>query len=269
VTPEHAVSPALSIDLHSNIPYYVQLIDLIKELIHSKAWRPGSRIPSELELCQSYGISRTVVRQALNDLRIQGLITSRRGKGAFVAEPKINEDLAQKLTGFYQDMVERGMTPRTQVLHQRVVPCPEKIAGHLQVAAGSPVIDICRLRSVEDSPIQLVTSFLRYDLCPELATVDLTNRSLYAYLEAECGLFIVRGRRLIEAVAANELEARLLQVERGAPLVKFESICYVEDGRPVEFFSAVHRGDRSRFEVELVRNPSLVGAVETISLPGR
>ncbi len=244
----------LSIDFNSNIPYYVQLIAVIKSMIQGKVWKPGAKIPGELELCNTYGVSRTVVRQALRELELEGLVTARKGKGTFVTEPKINESLAQKLTGFFEDMVERGLRPSTEVLHHRVIACPETIAAHLQIAPGSQVIDIHRMRSVEDAPIQLVTSYIPYAICPKLATVDLTDRSLYEFLESECGLFIVRGRRFIEAVAANEMEARLLQVERGAPLVMLDSISYLEDGRPIEYYHAVHRGDRSRFEVELVRS---------------
>ena len=245
---------ASSIDFHSNIPYYVQLMDLIKQRIRGRAWKPGTKIPGELELCSDYGVSRTVVRQALRELQLQGFVAARKGKGTFVTEPKIDESLAQKLTGFYDDMVARGLRPITRVLHQRVVACPERIAGYLQVAVGSPVIDIYRVRSVEGAPIQLVTSFIPSALCPQLATVDLTNRSLYAFLEKDCGLFIVRGRRVLEAVAANEVEAKLLQVERGSPLIMLDSISFLEDGRAVEYFHALHRGDRSRFEVELVRS---------------
>jgi len=267
MTMEHTSLNNLSIDFKSNIPYYVQLNDLIKEMIQGKIWKPGTKIPGELELCNSYGVSRTVVRQALRELELAGLLVRRKGKGTFIAEPKINESLAQKLTGFYEDMVERGLKPVTQVLHHKVISCPDRIAEYLQIAPGTQVIDINRIRSVEDAPIQLVNSFIPYDLCPKLATVDLTNRSLYEYFEKECGLFIVRGRRLIEAVAANELEAKLLQVERGSPLVKLESISYLEDGRPVEYYHAVHRGDRSRFEVELVRSRNSEQILETSNLP--
>jgi GntR family transcriptional regulator len=267
MTLEHTAPSSLSIDLNSNIPYYVQLIDLIKQLIQGKMWKPGTKIPGELELCNSYGVSRTVVRQALRELKFQGFVSARKGKGTYVTEPKINEGLAQKLTGFYEDMIERGLKPVTEVLHHRVIACPENIAGHLLLAPGSQVIDINRVRSVEDAPIQLVNSYIPYDLCPKLATVDLTNRSLYEYLENECGLFIVRGRRLIEAVAASELEAKLLQVERGSPLVMLDSISYLENGRPVEYYHAVHRGDRTRFEVELVRSRSHDPTLETSNLP--
>jgi GntR family transcriptional regulator len=267
MTLEGSTAPIAKIDFTSNIPYYVQLIELLKEMIRGKTWKPGGKIPGELELCDSYGVSRTVVRQALRELELHGFLVARKGKGTFVAEPKINESLAQKLTGFYQDMVERGLNPVTLVLHHRVVPCPENIAVHLQVPPGSEVIDINRVRSVGDAPIQLVNSFIPYDLCPKLATVDLTNRSLYEYLEDECGLLIVRGRRLIEAVAASELEAKLLRVERGSPLVMLDSISYLADGRPIEYYHALHRGDRSRFEVELVRSRNPDQVLETDNLP--
>ncbi len=242
-----------SIDFNNNIPYYVQLMDLMTEMIQSKTWKPGSKIPGELDLCKEYGVSRTVVRQALRELEYQGVVLRRKGKGTFVAEPKISEGLAQKLTGFYQDMVERGLKPITQVLHQRVVPCNEKVAGYLKIKPGARVIDINRLRSIEDAPLQIVNTFVPYDLCPQLAQIDLTNRSLYQFLEEDCHIFISHGRRFIEAVAASEQDARLLQVERGAPLVMLDSISYQEDGTPVEYYHAVHRGDRTRFEVELVR----------------
>jgi GntR family transcriptional regulator len=250
---EHASAHHLTIDFKSNIPFYVQLMNVMNEMIRDNTWKPGSQIPGELELCKEYGVSRTVVRQALRELEFSEIITRRKGKGTFVAEPKINEGLAQKLTGFYQDMVERGLKPVTKVLHQRVVPSNEKVSGYLQIPLGTQVIDINRLRSVADAPIQLVNTYIPYDLCPKLAEVDLTDRSLYAFLEEECGLFISHGRRYIEAVAANEHEAKLLNVERGAPLVMLDSISYLENGRPVEYYHAVHRGDRSRFEVELVR----------------
>ncbi len=78
-------------------------------------------------------------------------------------------------------MVERGLKPLTQVLCHRIIPCPEDIGAHLQLAPGSPVIEIERVRSIQDVPMQLVTSFVPYDLCPEMATADLPNRSLYQY----------------------------------------------------------------------------------------
>jgi len=241
------------IDFSSYIPYYAQLIQLIKTQINSGAWKAGDQIPGEAELCDRYHISRTVVRQALRELEVEGLIIRRKGRGTYIAPPKLHESLVQKLTGFYEDMVARGHTPVTITLKHSLEPASEKIAQWLEIVPGTRVIEIQRLRSIDDTPFQLVTSYLPADLCPQLVHTDLTNRSLYQFLEQNCGLWIARGRRFIEAVAANEHEAQLLEIERGAPLVMLESVSYLENGRPVEYFHAVHRGDRARFEVELVR----------------
>jgi GntR family transcriptional regulator len=229
-------------------------MDILKEKVHMGIWVPGNQIPGEQDLCELYQISRTVVRQALRELELEGVINRRKGKGTFISLPKISEGLAQKLTGFYQDMVERGLKPVTKVLHQNVIPSNEKVAGFLNIKPGDQVIDILRLRFINEEPIQLVTTYIPFEICPTLASVDLTNRSLYEYLEKEGGVFIAKGRRYIEAVLANESEAALLGVERGAPLVLLDSISFAENGLPIEYYHALHRGDRSRFEVELLRS---------------
>jgi GntR family transcriptional regulator len=242
-----------SINLESNIPYYLQLIEVLKEKINNGEWKPGDKIPSEPELCTTYRVSRTVVRQALREIELDGLIVRRKGKGTFIAEPKIMESLVQKLTGFYQDMVDRGHKPITKVLMHEVRPASPKTAEYLGLTPGTPVFCIERLRYVEDVPIVLVTTYIPYHLCPRLAEYDLSNESLYTILEREFGLVIARGRRTIEAVPANQREAQLLMVGECDPLLLLNSVSYMEDGTPLEYYHAVHRGDRSRFEVELVR----------------
>jgi GntR family transcriptional regulator len=241
------------IDFEGYIPYYIQLMEIIKAKVHEGVWAPGTQIPGEQDLCEIYRISRTVVRQALRELELEGVINRRKGKGTFVALPKINEGLVQKLTGFYQDMIERGLKPETKVLHQNVIPASEKVAKFLGIQPGAQVVDILRLRFINSEPIQLVTTYIPYDICDSLATVDLTDRSLYAHLEKECGIFIAKGHRYIEAVLANDREAELLQIEPGAPLLMLDSISYTEEGKPIEYYHALHRGDRSRFEVDLFR----------------
>jgi GntR family transcriptional regulator len=242
------------IDFQSPVPYYAQLVQLLKEKMNRGSWKVGEKIPGEQELCTQYGVSRTVVRQALGELEILGTVRRQKGKGAFVAEPKINESLVQKLTGFYQDMVERGFEPMTLVLRQRVIPANDLIASYLQIQPGTEVVDLLRLRFINDEPIQLVNSFIPYDLCPGAAEVDFSQRSLYEYFEKDCQLEISRGRRYIEAVSADKETARWLRVKNGAALIQLDSVSYLDNGQPVEYYRAFHRGDRSRFEVELVRS---------------
>lgn len=243
-----------TIDRGSPIPYYVQLKGALAEAIESGRWKPGDRLPSEPELCDLFGVSRTVVRQALKDMTYEGLVLREKGRGTFVAEPKISSSsLVHSLVGFYEDMAERGLPPVTQVLEQAIEPASSKLAVSLELEPMTPVIKLVRLRFVEQEPIVLVTSYLPYNLCPKLMGADLSQQSLYAFLKQQYGLSVASGRRRIDAVAANEQEASLLQIEMGAPLLRLDSVSYLEDGTPLEYFHGVFRGDRSRFEVEIDR----------------
>ena len=132
------------------------------------------------------------------------------------------------------------------------MPANNKIAEYLDVPMGTDVVEIVRLRSIHDEPIQLVTTYIPLHLAPNLPNIDLSDRSLYEYLKKEYAVKIFRGKRYIEAVLASEKDAELLEIEEGDPLVMLDSISYTKTGQIVEYFHALHRGDRSRFEVELV-----------------
>jgi GntR family transcriptional regulator len=255
------------IDRESPLPYYVQVKEALIERIESGSWKPGDRIPSEPELCHLFSVSRTVVRQALKDMADEGLVVRERGRGTFIAEPKIrSRSLVHSLAGFYQDLLEQGIAPVTQVLEQEIIPASPKLAENLEVAPNTPVIKLVRLRFVQDDAIVLVTSYLPYEMCPELINADLSHQSLYAFLKRECGLSVARGRRRIDAVAASEHEASLLQIETGSPLLRLDSVSYLADGTPLEYFHGLFRGDRSSFDVEIIRNQGRGRSEEVIGV---
>src|SRR4030067_2931065 len=146
-------------DRTSPVPYSAQVKGLIRRRIERGEWPVGDQLPVESDLCRMFEVSRTVVRQALRDLSDEGIVARRKGQGTFVAEPKIGESLVQRLSGFYQDMTERGHAPVSQVLKQEVVRASAKVAGHLGLPREAPVIEVERLRFVNDEPIVLVTTY--------------------------------------------------------------------------------------------------------------
>ncbi|WP_455382083.1 GntR family transcriptional regulator [Salinispira pacifica] len=235
------------------IPYYLQLKELLQERIDKGDLPPGTRLPSESELGEQFHVSRTVVRQTLQELEYDGLIMKRKGIGTFVAEPKIVESFVQELSGFQEDMEAQDLSTRSDVLRNGLVQPSRRISKMLRTRAGTRVILLERVRYVGDEPIQLVSSYLPRNLCPQLLKQDFSRLSLYRFLE-ERGLFLARGYRTIEAVRASEREAEYLHIEVGMPMVRIESIGYLEDGTPIEYFQALHRGDKTRFRVELVRH---------------
>lgn len=243
----------MTIDRESPVPYYLQLKQTLTRRIEAGEWGAGDLIPSEAELGKTFEVSRTVVRQALNEMTHEGLVVRQKGKGTFVAQPKIaSRGLVQSLEGFYQDMAERGVQVVTQVLEQSLIPASQEVAANLELEPMAPVVQLKRLRFVDDEPIVLVASYLPYQLCQGVIEADLERGSLYEFLENECGLTIGRGWRSIEAVAADAVTADHLAVESGAPLMRLRSVSYTADGTPLEYFDAWFRGDRSRFEVDIV-----------------
>lgn len=253
MTSKDEATLSTTVDRNNYIPYYIQVKKALQEHIDNGGWQPGDQLPGEPELCRMFDVSRTVIRQALKDMEYEGLILREKGRGTFVAKPKIDQSLVQKLTGFFQDMVDRGYTPVTRVLKQEVVPASPKVAARLKLDPEAPVIEIHRLRGLHNEPFILDTTYLPYALCPQILSEDLSQQSLYALLEDKLGFVIARGHRALEAVRANEYEARLLQIDEGDPLILLDSVVYLADGTPIEHFHALHRGGRSRFEVELVR----------------
>jgi GntR family transcriptional regulator len=234
---------------------YHQLKQLLVKDIERRGLRPGDRIPGDHELCTRYEVSRTVVRQALTELENEGVIERVKGRGTFVAHPKTAEGLVQSLTGLFEDVAARGGHLSSRVRRLEVVPADAAVAADLRIAAASPVIVLERLRFVDDEPWVWTVTHLPEEIAPGLVDDDLTDRSLYSVLEASYGVRLVRGVRSVEAAVANAGQARLLGIRRGDPMLVLRSVSLGESGRPVESFLALHRGDRSRFQVELTRAP--------------
>lgn len=239
------------IDKNSPIPYHYQLTEIIRKLISQEQWRQGDKLPSEREFCETFEISRITVRKALDSLATEGLIQTTKGIGTFVSEQKYIEKWESFPIGFTDSLANQGYRIETQVLTLETIPSTEKIFKELELSPKDLVLHLHRLRFIAQEPILIVSSYLPKYLVPEMQKNDFTHKSLYQVLRSDYGLKIDKVKRGIEAVAATEKEAKLLQVELGAPLLQIESTSYTPDGKPVEYFIAKRRGDRTRFEFEL------------------
>jgi GntR family transcriptional regulator len=258
IMPESIEFPRIGVVQHdSPIPYYFQLSSYIEGKIKSKEWVPGQLLPSELEICETLGISRTVVRQAMANLERLCLITKQNGKRSAVAHRKYEGGLMQTLRGFYEDAKAKGQKPTSKVLEFGIIPADAEVAMALGLSEGDSVIKLNRLRSLEGEPEVLVVTYLPEKLCPGLINEDFSNQSLYETLQSKYGLIISQGSRTIEAIALDRADARLLGLRAGTPALLLKSIGMLEDGTPLEYFISKHRGDRSRFEVRLVRSISM------------
>ncbi len=232
------------------IPLYYQLKEILLEEI--KQARAGEAFPTELELCKQFDISRPTVRQAINELVIEGYLTRMKGKGTFIAGPKIKQDFLIVLKSFIEEMKEKGLTPSTEVLEFAEAECDEKVAHALQIPDGAKVAKLTRLRFADETPIVLVVTFLPLDKLPGILSQDFTNNSLYEIIRTDYGYTIDRATRILEARAASE-EATLLQIKPGEPVQFIQTIAYLDTGAPIEYSLAEYRGDKSEFTFELTK----------------
>ncbi len=234
------------------IPLYYQLEEILRDQIEAGPLKPMDRIPSEEDLSRQYNVSRTTVRHALDRLVLDGLVIRTPGRGTVVAKPKV-EEASQWITGSYADLASRGHKVATRVFECALVTPPEKVRTLLQLPEGERVFKLDRLRIVDDEPLFLTTAYVPFRLCPELVNEDFERHSFFEILENKYQLIIMRSVRTLEPTLATPKEAQLLMIKEKSPIHLVESVSYLEDGTPIEYSKSRYRGDRSKFEVQLIR----------------
>ncbi len=236
------------------LPLYEQVKAQLLDEIRSGELQSGDQLEAEPELCARFGVSRTVIRQAVGELSQEGYLTRVQGKGTFVSAPKLKEYFLDTADGFHYDFASRGFTVESEVLSCSEEEPPDDVRSALATREKRVVV-LDRLRSVDGKPLAISRSYLPNRLHPNLirllTTTDLTKQSLYALLSEECGVTIAAATRRIEAVNADRQLAALLGTTVGTALLLIRSVCTDPNGRPVEYFEAWHRADLAAFELHV------------------
>jgi GntR family transcriptional regulator len=237
------------IDRRADTPLWLQLRLHLKRQIEDGALSPGEQLPSEAELCERHGVSRTVVREALGQLVVDGRIYKIKGKGAFVSKRKSDEEFVGTTMGFWEEMSGKGSQVQTKVLAQDLAVARERERAALRLDRRSQVVRLRRLYVVDRTPTILVGTALPAVLVPGLERANLHNRSLYETVRQRYGLVPFRAERWIEAAVPDHEEAALLGVPAAAPVLGIESIVWLNGGLPMEYYYALHRTDQTRLHV--------------------
>ncbi|MDX1621932.1 MAG: GntR family transcriptional regulator [Nitriliruptorales bacterium] len=231
------------------LPYYAQLARILREEIEQGRWEPGDLLPSEAKLCETYGISRTAVRQALDELVDEGLVQKEKGRGTFVSQPKVADFVVQELRGFFEEMTRRGEEVRTDVLGLEVVDAPPDVVPELQLRMGDECVRLDRIRRIDSTPIVVVRTHLPASRFGAIAERDMREASLYRILSDEFDVHPGGGRRRFEAVTADDDVADALGIDPGGAVLKLTAVNFDQDDVPFEHFVAWYRGDLTAFDV--------------------
>ena len=237
-----------TIDRDADIPLYYQLKQIITQRIEQGVWQPGDLIPTELELQESFGLSRTTVRQALGELTQEGRLLRRRGAGTIVAPPQNRVDPDRHLS-LSEYLRLQGRTPSWQLLDQLWVPADETVAESLAVAPGTDVYSIHRLRLADEEPLGIHRLYVPEDVASHIDMVALRASASLHYLKELPAMLNSRAFRSIQALPAGPPETEYLKIPPGTPVLLIERTIVSETHRPLEFLRAVYRGDRFQYQI--------------------
>ena len=232
------------------VPLYRQLTDSLAARINSGEFQLGDRIPSERQLCEDSGLSRSTVRQALRELTHEGLIRTVPGIGAYVCAPRSNLVVNVSLAGFSNDVNRQGVTPSSRILDTHLVSEPaQMIVDRMDLQPGDGVVIVERLRYVNNVPLAVHRVHINRRLCPQVVHADLVNMSLFSIFRDECGLELAHAEEQVYAALADERELELLHLTSPASVLRTERLTFLSSGEVVEFASATYCGEWYRLSM--------------------
>lgn len=234
------------LDKDAETPLYQQLEQRLLQLIASGALDGETPLPTELELCDAFGLSRATVRRCFADLVEEGRVVRRRGRGTFVADQKASH--SGPFLNFSQRMASTGRTSSSRVISFDTEGAARGVARRLRIEQGKPVFRICRVRLADERAMTMDTAYIPCALCPDLAQGDLTGL-LYGILAERSGLLPARADERFEAVGLTDFEADIFGAEVGAPAFLITRTTFDAHGLPFETSVTVAPGDRNSYEV--------------------
>jgi GntR family transcriptional regulator len=236
--------------VNGRVPRYHRIAEALRERIREGELAPGARLDNQRSLAKSFGVTLMTLRQALEVLERERLITRRHGLGTFVAAPSIDYDILQ-LQRFAGDLQAKGEHVATRLLGTRFTIADRRVAAALGLGGRARVLEIERLRLVDGHPMSLQRSFLPPRIGDEVVRADLALTPLHQVLEFKLGLVVERASETVSAVRLGRREARELGCRAGAPAFESERISFDPGGARIVFDRVFIPGDRFRITREL------------------
>lgn len=239
----------MEIKKESGAPLYLQLIEILNDRIESEEIRSGEKIPSERELSEIYSISRATVRQALSELQRQGIIYKIQGKGNFVSQKRIN----QELNGFYSfgdEVQKQGKKPGNRVLSLVLKESGQAVGKKMGISNEEKVLVLSRIRLADGEAMMNEITYLPFERFIGLEESDLEEDGLYQIMKKKYGVKFSYAEESFYPCILNDVEADILNVPSGSPGIVLERYTY-EGNKLIEYTKSIVRGDKFKYKVKL------------------
>lgn len=237
--------------IDNRLPRYQQLRDDLAARITRQEWRPGDPIPTEAELAKTYGVAIGTVRKAIDQLVGDGVLDRHQGRGTFVRRARFNSSLFR----FFRFQSQHGerRIPESRILRRTTRPAPAAIASKLQVSVGEQMIFLTRLRLINQTPLLAEEIWLQKSRFADVLTIATSEFGdlLYPLYEELCGQVVISAEETLTVESSAPLQARLLSLQPGAPLIVIERTAFDLERHPIEWRRSRGPADSFRYHVEI------------------
>ncbi len=236
----------------SPLPLYHKVYLLLKQKLSTQGFPVELPMPGETTLATEYGVSRLTIRRSLQALQAEGLIERRQGRGTFVTAgyPLTRPHRDSNMDALMTHLADMGMQTKVRLLEQTNVAAPLDVAQRMGLAPGTQVHFARRVRSYENAPFSLLTTYVPKDLGQRISRRDLGSKPLLTIFR-ELGVQIAGAEQSLSATLADPLCAEPLDVPVGSALLRVRRAVRDVSGRVVEYLDAVYRPDRYEYRMEM------------------
>lgn len=225
---------------------YLELVEqLTKEI---STMKPGDKIPPERQLCKDYNVSRTTVRNAIDKLCQQSMLTRIQGKGTFVTEANSNKEDLSNYYSFTKQTKRRGKTPKSIILDFHIEKASKEIAENLNIKFEDLVINMTRLRKADDDPMMFENTYIPYESFQNISKELLNKKALYDIFEQDCNRKIFKVNEKYSVVKLNAHQAKYLNEKKDDPCLKIVRRSYDLNGIIIEYTISYARADKFYYE---------------------
>ena len=227
----------------SPVPLYYQVFQILQKEIESGKYRPGEKIPTEMELQDRFELSRATVRKALSELEQMGILIRRRSKGTIVSVTHI-ETWLKNISSFTNEIREQKQKLTTKILSLQQIHCPDFVGKFLQLTEHDLVHEMVRLRFVDDEPVAYEKWYAPKKILPNLSLSSFGSsgfeQSTYFILNKEFNIHITREEDTVSAIGMDAKVAKFLNQETGMPGLLRTRVSYTQERVPVTYASGVY-----------------------------
>ncbi|MDK2823907.1 MAG: GntR family transcriptional regulator [Clostridia bacterium] len=255
--------------MHDALPLHYRITQELRESLKNGQWKSGELFPTDKQLMEKYNVSSTTVRRAIYELVKEGWLERKPGKGTFVKGDMV--ETLKRLTGFFEEIREKGMKPSAAILTIEEVEVTDELleeVPELKDFDEEKLVLIRKIQKMNDIPVVYLDSYWPFEVGQELRKHDLTCRGMYEILQDSLGITLEKADQIITASLADEVVANALNIEKGAPLLVMKRTVFSGD-EALEVSVNKYRADMYSYRVQLdssLNNENEGLVIETLNM---